>query len=84
MARKIYKVAIAGCGKVAHLHARAIRGISNAVLAAVWSRTPGSAEEFAARYDCQSYRDITSMVLESQIDIVIVCTPHPFHKQPAV
>lgn len=84
MAKKIYKVAIAGCGKVAHLHARAIQGISNAILAAVWSRTPETAEKFAAIYDCPSYRDITSMVLNSHIDIVIVCTPHPFHKQPAV
>jgi len=84
MAKKIYKVAIAGCGKVAHLHARAIQGISNALLTAVWSRTPKSAEEFAAKYDCLSYRDIASMVLDNQIDIVIVCTPHPFHKQAAV
>ena len=24
------------------------------------------------------------MVKENNIDLVIVCTPHPFHKQPAV
>ena len=44
-------LAIIGCGKVAHLHAKAIGNLANANLSAVWSRTPASAEKFAAEYD---------------------------------
>ncbi len=84
MTDRIFNIAIAGCGKVAHLHAKAIREISNARLAAVWSRTNKSASEFAEKYYTVPYSDIGEMVTEKNIDLVIVCTPHPFHKQPAI
>jgi len=83
MAEQIYNIAIAGCGKVAHLHAKAIAGIANARLAGVWSRTLTTAEDFALHYNTRSYSDISEMVTESKVDLVIVCTPHPFHKQIA-
>jgi len=84
MASRVYNISIAGCGKVAHLHARAVQGISNARLSAVWSRSPQSAENFAMKYSTKAYSGITEMVRENKIDLVIICTPHPFHKQPAV
>lgn len=84
MGTRLFNIAIAGCGKVAHLHARAVSEIPNARLAAVWSRTSRSAEEFASTYGCRSCTDITSMVVENKIDLVIVCTPHPFHRQPVI
>jgi predicted dehydrogenase len=84
VAKKSYNIAIAGCGKVAHLHAKAIQQISNARLTAVWSRSNKTATEFAATYNSLPYADITKMVLENIIDLVIVCTPHPYHKEPAI
>jgi UDP-N-acetyl-2-amino-2-deoxyglucuronate dehydrogenase len=84
MSEKIYKISIAGCGKVAHLHAKAIQNIPNARLAGVWSRTPKTAKDFASQYKTRSYSSINHMVIENEIDLVIVCTPHPFHRQPAV
>jgi len=78
---KEYRIAITGCGKVAHLHAKAIQNLPNAALAAVWSRTPASAEKFAAAYGVKPYGDIAAMVRENDIDLVIVCTPHPFHRE---
>jgi len=81
---KNYKLAIIGCGKVAHLHAKAIGNLANATLAAVWSRTPASAEKFAAIYGAKSSNDITTMIRENNIDLVIVCNPHPFHREVAV
>lgn len=84
MSGRIYNISIAGCGKVAHLHARAIQNIPNARLAAVWSRREGSAEAFARQYGTRACSDISGMVKENGIDLVIICTPHPYHKQPAV
>ncbi len=84
MSGKVYNVAIAGCGKVAHLHAKAVANISGTSLSAVWSRTFANAADFAAKYSTTPYRDIKTMVKERKIDLVIVCTPHPFHRQPAL
>jgi len=84
MSGKIYNVAIAGCGKVAHLHAKALANIPGAGLSGVWSRTFTTAADFAAKYGTTPYRDIKTMVKERKVDLVIVCTPHPFHRQPAV
>ncbi len=84
MTGKLYNIAILGCGKVAHLHAQAIENLSNARLAAVWSRTKASAAEFASQYNVKSYDNISAMVNSKSIDMVIVCTPHPFHRSPAI
>jgi len=84
MSGRVYNVSIAGCGKVAHLHAKALQSMSNARLNSVWSRTLQTAEGFAAKYRTKAYSDLSMMVKENNIDLVIICTPHPFHKQPAV
>jgi predicted dehydrogenase len=84
MTEKIYNISIAGCSKVAHLHAKAIRSIPNARLAGVWNRTTAKAEDFATLYKTRSYPDVSAMVEENKSDLVIVCTAHPYHKQPAV
>ena len=79
-----YKIGILGCGKVAHLHAKAILDIPEAELTAVWSRSKETAESFAAQYGVKAYQSITEMIGENQIDLVVVCTPHPFHKEPTI
>jgi len=84
MSEKIYNISIAGCSKVAHLHAKAIKEIPNAQLKGVWNRTRSKSEDFAELYNTKAYSDVTSMVREYKSDLVIVCTAHPFHRQPAV
>lgn len=84
MSGKVFNIAIAGCGKAAHLHARAILNIQNAGIAAVWSRTYRTAEDFAKKYNTVAFPDIKRMVREKNIDLVIICTPHPYHRQPAI
>ena len=79
-----YKLAIIGCGKVADLHAKAIANLPNATLTAVWSRTWDSADKFAKKHGTKPYRDINTMIRENNIDLVIVCNPHPFHKTVTV
>jgi predicted dehydrogenase len=84
MPERKYNVSIAGCSRVAHLHAKAVKNIPNARLTGVWSRTPEKANEFAAVYRTKSYPDITSMVKENKTDLVIVCNWHPWHMQPVL
>jgi UDP-N-acetyl-2-amino-2-deoxyglucuronate dehydrogenase len=83
MAERIYNISIAGCSKVAHLHAKAIRSIPYARLAGVWNRTSTKADDFASLYKTTAYTDISKMVKDTRSDLVIVCTAHPYHKQPA-
>ena len=82
----MYKIAIIGCGKVAHLHAKAIGNLPNATLSAAWTlpQFQESAERFAAEYNVKLYNDIHAMICENGIDLAIVCNPHPFHKDVAV
>ena len=84
MAERIYNISIAGCSKVAHLHAKAINSIANARLAGVWNRTATKAEDFASLYNTLAYKDVTQMVSDNRSDLVIICTAHPYHKKPAV
>lgn len=77
-------IAIAGCGKVAHLHAKAILQMENASLKAAWSRSKNSALKFSNEYNIRPYQDISDMVKENDIGLVIVCTPHPFHLESCI
>jgi predicted dehydrogenase len=81
---KTYKVGIVGLGKVAHLHAQALKEIANAEFTAGCSRSLDKAGEFCAPYGAKPYENITSMVSENGLDLVIICTPHPNHLKPTV
>lgn len=79
----LHNIAILGCGKVAHLHAKAVQNLPNARLAGVWSRSKNTAETFAAQYKVPFYTQIDELIQNENIDLAIVCTPHPFHLEPA-
>lgn len=78
------RMAIIGCGKVAHLHARGLNNMNECKLVAVQSRSQERASEFAAKYGVKAFTRIDAMVREAKVDAVIICTPHPQHRQPAM
>lgn len=84
MADKKLRVGIVGCGKIAHVHAKALDQISECSLVAAQSRNPERAKNFAATFNLSAYTNVQDMVLEAKLDAVIVCTPHPEHKNPAI
>jgi predicted dehydrogenase len=84
MSEKIFNISIVGCGKVAHLHAKAVQSITNASLSGVWSRTRSTADAFAIKYNTRSYDSVYHMVKDNNPDLVIVCSPHMFHRKPAI
>ena len=83
MNRKV-RTAIVGCGKVAHLHAAALGTLPEAEFVAVTDAAFERACEFAARYRVRAYKDLDSLINDSHVEAVIVCTPHPAHRAPAV
>ena len=80
----MYRTGIIGCGKVAHLHAKALQNLPESDFVSVWSRTPSTALKFSEKYQVKFYTDISKMVEHEALDLVIVCTPHPFHRDPTI
>ncbi len=78
MEKKI-RVALAGTGKAAGMHARSLKNIPNIEFTAVSSRSIEKSQQFAKEYSVSAYADIGTMVRKEKIDVVIVCTPHPYH-----
>jgi predicted dehydrogenase len=77
-------VAIIGCSKIARVHAKAILQIPELDFNAVWSRTPESAQKFVDEYGVKSYSSIREMITAENIQMVVVCTAHPYHADPAI
>ncbi len=78
------RTAIIGCGKVGHLHAKALQNAFNSDFKAVYSRSYEKGHEYAETYGVNSYTDIEEMIQKEKIDVVVICTPHPLHKKGAI
>ncbi len=78
------KTGIIGCGKVGHIHAAALSSISESAFTAVCGRDEKRTQEFASRYGVKAYTDVAEMVIQENLDIVTICTPHPAHREPAI
>ena len=81
---KKIKTAVIGCGKVGHFHAKAFQSCPNSELVACLARTQEKADAFAAQYGIRGYIDLETMVRESGVEAVAICTPHPAHASVAV
>jgi len=78
------KTALVGVGKVTDMHARALVNLKESAFTAVCSRSREKAEVFASEYGIKAYADVGEMVSREQIDVVLVCTPHPNHREPTI
>jgi UDP-N-acetyl-2-amino-2-deoxyglucuronate dehydrogenase len=81
---KAVKTGIVGCGKVGHLHAKALQRLENSIFTAVCGRDAGRTAAFAAEYGVAAYMDVGEMIEKSGVEAVSICTPHPLHRIPAV
>lgn len=71
-----------GCGKVSHTHAQALSQLPQSDFVAAYSRSAEKAAEFAGQYRAKGYDELEAMLKE--VEAVVVCTPHPFHADPAI
>jgi UDP-N-acetyl-2-amino-2-deoxyglucuronate dehydrogenase len=78
------RTGIVGCGKVGHLHAVALRDLAESEFVAVCGRTPEKTNAFAAQYGVKAYTDVETMVAQSGVEAIIICTPHPEHAAPTI
>ena len=75
------RYALLGYGKVAHLHAEAIKHAKDSKLVAVWGRNSEKAQNFAKKWEIEAYTDLELMVKEANVDAVVVTTVHPLHME---
>lgn len=78
------RFAIVGSGKAAELHATALTRIRGARLVAVSGRNPDRTRLFADRFGTRADRGLEDTIACGEVDVVILCTPHPFHASQAV
>jgi len=78
------RTGIIGCGKVAHLHAKAYSALKQSFFTAVCGREMEKTTRFAKEYQVKPYTSVREMVKRENLDVVSVCTPHPFHRNPVI
>jgi hypothetical protein len=78
------KTGIIGLGKVAHMHAKALKNIPESDFTAVCSRDIKKAKAFAEQYNVKAYNDVEEMVISGGVEALVICTPHPNHAEVAV
>ena len=78
------RTAIIGCGKVSDMHAEALKNTPEAQFVAVYSRSPEKAKQYGEKYGVRGFCDIREMIASAGVEAVIVCTPHPAHRDAAV
>ncbi len=77
-------VAIVGLGMIATTHAEALAAIPRARLVGVFDAVRDPVQAFASRYGVRPYASLDELLDDTDVDIVIVCTPHPTHAAIAI
>jgi len=78
------RTALVGAGRVAHLHAAALRALPESQFVAVCGRPSGRLSAFASQYGVRAFTDVTEMVDRARVQALCVCTPHPGHAAPTI
>lgn len=68
-----------GCGRIAKRHAEIIKKTENANLIAVCDIDSAKATIFGNEFSANTFNTIDKLLLNSEIDIVSICTPNGLH-----
>ena len=73
-------IAFLGCGFIASVHSRRLRGLGSLITRSYASRDLARAETFRRRYGgAKSYGDYASALADPSVDAVVVAVPPRFH-----
>ena len=70
---------ILGCGKIARKFASDLKWVEHSVCFAVASTDPNRALDFAKTYGFEQAFDSYQKLVESDVDVIYIATPHGFH-----
>ena len=71
------KFALIGCGRIGARHAEHIA--NHGQLVAVCDSNQEKAKNFEHQFDAPCFFDLDSMLEESEIDVISICTPNGLH-----
>lgn len=78
------RIAVAGAGKMAQHHARAIARVPSAELLGIADPSPQAREAMAgAAPGCPVFASVADLLRESRVDVLHVCTPPAIHAMVA-
>jgi len=78
--RRVLKVGIVGCGKIADSHASQIKRIEGCEIVGVCDREPLMAQQLYERLPIRAYyRDVTELLKQAEPDLVHITTPPQSH-----
>ncbi len=78
---RILRVGIVGCGNISANHLEAFQALDAVDVVALCDVDGTRAQALAAEYHVEHAVDSVKQLLELDLDIVSVCTPHPTHHQ---
>jgi predicted dehydrogenase len=80
------RIGIVGLGWVAGAHIETFRSVTGAKVVAVCSRRKQNAGDLRTKYGLplKVYSDYELMLADPEIDVIDICTPHPFHPKQAI
>ncbi len=83
MAVKKLKIALIGCGMISEFHAQAISELTDAKLVGVYDKALDRSKAFAEKHGIKVYKEYQDL-LDSDVDLVSICTPSGLHVDFAV
>ena len=78
------QVGLIGAGNISDTHARALREISDAAVAAVFAPTRARADALAARHGAAAYDALERFLDHRPLDLVVVGTPSGLHAEHGI
>jgi len=83
---KDYNVGIAGLGWVAGAHIETYKAVEGACVTAVYDVRPLDAEELEEQFGIplKVYGSYEEMLQDESLDIIDICSPHPYHPEQAI
>ncbi len=72
-------IAIIGCGMISKIHLAALREIPESRICGVWSRKPETTKRCADEYGIRAYESFQAVCDDSEVKIIILCTPPGLH-----
>jgi UDP-N-acetyl-2-amino-2-deoxyglucuronate dehydrogenase len=83
MAAKELRVGIVGYGWVATAHITSLHELEGVRVTAICSRRKLDAEQLSAKHGSKItvYNDFAKMCAQKDLDVISICTPHPFHPE---
>jgi len=78
-------IGVIGCGDIAHVrYLPSIAASPEARLIGVYSRRRAICETATRQFGGKAYHDLEALLSDSEVDAVIVATPHPSHAELAI